>query len=363
MTFYSFVRCKPITSVRQLGAMSRHARRHDRSVVRPGAEPGAGLDFAGPSSADVRDYGALWRSSIALRGLALRKGAAIAAHLLVGVSPGWVAEAGDLHDPCNPRNVALLEAVVAWGEAWGGTGAVVAARLDLDEEGGAVVDLLLAPAREERHRSGVVRTVASLNKALAELTTATDETLSYGALQTSWAEFVQARLDPALERGERKLVTGRRHLPVAAFKQACDLLAAKRDAISRAQEEADAARAQAAEQVRAAQDRADALARREEALARREDALRQRARLLLARERGAQTGIAHLEKLDVRDGVLVGPAHLARELAPARELLIPIVSASKRRHACLDALEARLERVLTAAEYADLQASINTMRP
>lgn len=363
MTFYSFVRCKPIASVRQLGAMSRHARRHDRSVVRAGAEPGAGLDFAGPPSADIRDYGALWRSSIALRGLAVRKGAALAAHLLVGVSPGWVSEAGDLHDPRNPRNVALLEAVVAWCEVWGGTGSVVAARLDLDEEGGAVVDVLLAPAREERHRSGAVRTVVSLNKALAELAAATNEKLSYGALQTSWAAFAKARLDPVLQRGDRKVVTERRHLQVAAFKQACDLFAAERDAIRRARAEADAARAEAAEQARAAQARADAVARREEALARGEDALRKRARLLLARERGARTGIAHIEKLDIRDGVLVGPADLAQELAPAHELLTPIVSASKRRHARLDALAAKLERVLTAAEYEQVQASIGTMRP
>jgi hypothetical protein len=79
------------------------------------------------------------------------------------VSPEWVKAVGDLHDPDNPRNRALFDQAKAWAESWAGKGAVFGARLDLDEAGGAVVDLMISPVRTSRGKP-----VISTQKALVE---------------------------------------------------------------------------------------------------------------------------------------------------------------------------------------------------
>ena len=86
------------------------------------------------------------------------------------VSPEWVQQAGDLHDRDNPRNIALFEQAKAWAESWAGKGAVFGVRLDLDEKGGAVVDLMIAPVRESRGKP-----IISTQKPLNELKLATGE--------------------------------------------------------------------------------------------------------------------------------------------------------------------------------------------
>ncbi|OSP52880.1 hypothetical protein, partial [Pseudoruegeria sp. SK021] len=81
------------------------------------------------------------------------------------------------------------------------------ARLDLDEAGGAVVDLMISPVRESRGKP-----VISTQKALKELKEATGERNEYSALQTSWADWSRAHLDHRIERGTRKEITRRQHL-------------------------------------------------------------------------------------------------------------------------------------------------------
>ena len=80
------------------------------------------------------------------------------------VSPEWVQQAGDLHDRANPRYIALFDQAKAWAESWAGKGAVFGVRLDLDEKGGAVVDLMIAPVRDSRSKP-----VISTQKPLTEL--------------------------------------------------------------------------------------------------------------------------------------------------------------------------------------------------
>lgn len=116
-------------------------------------------------------------------------------------------KAGALHDPDNPHNRQLFDQAKAWAESWAGKGAVFASRLDLDEKGGAVVDLMIAPVRESRGKP-----VISTNKAMGEVKALTDERNEYSALQTSWADWCRDTLDPEIVRGTRKEITRRQHL-------------------------------------------------------------------------------------------------------------------------------------------------------
>ena len=123
------------------------------------------------------------------------------------VSPEWVEKAGDLHDPDNPHNRQLFDQAKAWAESWAGEGAVFGSRLDLDEKGGAVVDLMIAPVRTSRGKP-----VISTNKAMGEVKALTGERNEYSALQTSWADWCRDTLDAGIVRGTRKEITRRQHL-------------------------------------------------------------------------------------------------------------------------------------------------------
>ena len=196
--FKAAIRVNKITSIAQLRGASLHAQRHDetgKARVREGAVPGEGLAWS-KLDGNERDYLAAFKVHKAETGAGERKGAPIALQAICVVSPEWVSRAGDLHDPANPRNRQLHDEAKAWAESWAGDGAVFASRLDLDEKGGAVVDLMVSPVRESRGKP-----VISTNKALGELKGATGERNEYAALQTSWADWCGERLDAAIVRG------------------------------------------------------------------------------------------------------------------------------------------------------------------
>lgn len=206
--FKAAIRVNKITTLAQLRGATIHAERADetsRARLREGAEPGTGLAWSKAES--DRDYlGAFKAHKLELEARE-RKGAPLCLQALCVVSPEWVKDAGDLHDPQNPRNRALFDQAKQWAESWAGKGAVFGARLDLDEAGGAVVDLMISPVRESRGKP-----VISTQKALVELKAATGERNEYSALQTSWAEWSKAHLDEAIERGTRREITRREHL-------------------------------------------------------------------------------------------------------------------------------------------------------
>jgi len=208
----AYVRTKPITSAQYLSAQTKHGQRRDASSVprmREGATPGDGCDWPPqlrPTAEDPgRNYLAAHRDFVKAKGASLRKNAARGLHHLVGVSRSWIAETGEVHDPENPRNQELLTAAIDWANDWSG-GGVFAARLDLDENGAAVVDLFVAPIREQHHKSGRSKAVVSVNKALEELSMRWNgqKGRHYSALNSSWADYAKRYLDPRLERGKRK---------------------------------------------------------------------------------------------------------------------------------------------------------------
>lgn len=216
--FKSAIRVNKIKTVAQLRGASLHAQRRDetsRARIRDGAEAGEALAWS--KAEDDRDYLTAFKAHKIELGAGERKNAPLALQALCVVSPEWVQQTGDLHDRNNPRNIALFEQAKAWAESWAGEGSVFGARLDLDEKGGAVVDLMIAPVRDSRGKA-----VISTQKPLTELKTATDERNEFSALQTSWAEWCREHLDENITRGLRRELTAREHLSPETYGQIMD---------------------------------------------------------------------------------------------------------------------------------------------
>lgn len=206
--FKAAIRVNKIKSVSQLRGSARHAARLDETAkarIRPDAIAGEALAWS--KDEDDRDYVAAFKEHKLEFKAGERKGSPLCLQALCIVSPEWVKQAGDLHDRNNPANQQLFDQAKAWAESWAGEGAVFASRLDLDEEGGAVVDLMISPVRLSRNKP-----VISTQKALNEIKAATGERNEYAALQTSWADWCKQTLDPRIERGLRREITAREHL-------------------------------------------------------------------------------------------------------------------------------------------------------
>lgn len=253
---FAFTRSKSIKSIQYLTHQSRHARREDETSkprVRSDASPGASLSWSIDDSPRP-DYSASFRALKKLRNAGERKGAQIGIHILVGVSPEWIKETGDLHDPQNPRNRQLLDAAMTWANGWSDDGCY-AARLDLDETGGAVVDLFVAPTAEQAHKSGKSKRVVSVNKALEVLAIARTgkKGKHFSALNTDWAEYAKDTLDHRLERGRPKAETGAEHVGPDQYRTMMGQAQAARDAAVEAEKRAIATeRAAAAKLAEAA---------------------------------------------------------------------------------------------------------------
>lgn len=162
------------------------------------------------------------------------RGSPLGLHVLCVVSPEWCSAAGDLHDPGNDRNKRLFDAARAWGDKTFGPGAVVAARMDMDEAGGGVVDLVVVPVHEVKQR-GKVKNQISVNKAYEA---AFGGGRVFSKMQDSWAGFAKAHLDSAIERGKPKAETGRDHVHADIY----------RPIVQEAERQAEAIKRQAIEQ-------------------------------------------------------------------------------------------------------------------
>ena len=138
-----------------------------------------------------------FEAHMARAGARQRKGAPLALRLSCGVPEGL----GRTRDARGDRSAhppkPLPEQAADWAESWAGPGSVVLARTEgLD---GDKAELLVAPVRDSRGKP-----VVSTQKALTELVRQTREQTEYGALQTSWAGWCAAHVDPGIERGTRR---------------------------------------------------------------------------------------------------------------------------------------------------------------
>lgn len=231
------VLCRRMKTIQALTAASNHSRRIDANStirVRPDAKKGQGLSWTVLPKSDPnaprgfdesRDVVAAYKAHKALHGVKTDTGD-LGAHLILSVSAAWVAEVGGMHDRDNARNRLLIAEGIRWAEAAFGTKSVYHARLDLDEQGGGVVDVFVAPVRIDG-RSKKPR--ISMNKALHEIQARHGRRKSYEALQDSWADWCQAKLAPSIQRGTSKIITKAEHLEVEEYKEARRLAQVKID--------------------------------------------------------------------------------------------------------------------------------------
>lgn len=217
MTIFASVRVQKIKTMAQLVGANIHALREDKtsiSRIRDGAVPGECLAASISKEGDQRNVVEAFKAFKLETGAKERAGAPIALHLLCVVSPDWIKEAGDLHDRNNPRNVQLMQSATDWVETWAGKNSAINVRLDLDEEGGGVVDVFVTPTRESRGKS-----VISTSKAVKEVQAKHGDKYEYSSLQTDWAEYAKKHLDQRIERGRPVDETGREHVNADVFKE------------------------------------------------------------------------------------------------------------------------------------------------
>ncbi|MCA3633301.1 MAG: hypothetical protein INF16_10995 [Methylobacterium sp.] len=273
---YAFARCDRLKTLAQLRKAQKHADRVEdaRCVVRPGTNPSDDqVRWTLGQGDGAFDLVSGWRRA---KGSARERAKApICLHLILGVSPSWVVRAGNLHDRMNPANSALFKAARDFAEREIGT--VAALRLDLDEEGGGVVDVFVVPTfeRQRRLRKDGTRSPDSVleisaNKAFERLCQVTGEKSDYAALQSAWADHAQRNLDHRLKRGERKSKTNRRHLETPEFKE----LMRKTTELKKAAEAAQAILDQLPAERKALNDRQRSLELREAGLSRQEQRYR-----------------------------------------------------------------------------------------
>ncbi|MEO8684612.1 MAG: hypothetical protein ABI414_07185, partial [Devosia sp.] len=216
-------------TIQQIQAMSRHSLRMDGASLRrlrPDAKKGAALHWSsrlhdhGVKAEDfeaMRDVEAAFKAHKKRHAIGETANGGLGIHLMVNVTSSFITDRGKLHDPSNEANQALFAESMAFARSVFGENSLYAARMDLDETGGGVVDLFLTPAAIDGR--GKKLKIAT-SKFLTALRVKHGERMSYSALQTEWSDWCCNRLDPAFQRGQRKAVTRAEHLGVEEYRQA-----------------------------------------------------------------------------------------------------------------------------------------------
>lgn len=206
---FAAVRVAKIAGIRGMQSIEAHGKREDEASKKRVDAALTGQNLAWSCvEGDPLGVAAAFKKRKADTGAREYKNAPSGIHVLCVVSPEWIAGAGGIHDPKNPRNKALFEAARAWGNETFGAGSVVAARMDMDEAGGGVVDLVVVPVSTFKQR-GKDKTQVSVNKAYER---AFGGGRVYGKMQDSWSAYCQKHLAPSLKRGRKKAETQREHV-------------------------------------------------------------------------------------------------------------------------------------------------------
>ena len=224
---YAFARFVKVNDLAFLGAMERHAKREDSSALRVDKSRTADALLYSPYNDDKRGIVQAFKNMKRESGASERGKNAFGAHLLLCVSPDMIARHGDPHDPENPANQALFRCAIDYAEEKFGKGSVIHARLDVDEKGSGVVDVITIPVEEIKTCGGRKTALKCLiNKPLERLIAETGTPKVYGAgtraLQSSWHEYACQRLDHTLQRGRPVEETGREHVHHTVFADAAE---------------------------------------------------------------------------------------------------------------------------------------------
>ena len=231
---FAAVRVQKIMGLRGMQSIENHGRRLDPASAARVDRSRSKDNLAWSCVDDPLAVVDAFRHRKADTGAKEYRGSPLGLHVLCVVSPEWIAAAGDPHDPGNDRNKRLFQAARDWGDKTFGPGAVVAARMDMDEAGGGVVDLVIVPVHEVKQR-GKVKNQISVNKAYEA---AFGGGRVFSKMQDSWAGFAKAHLDSEIQRGRSKALTGREHVHADIY----------RPMVQEAQREAEAIKRRAVEQ-------------------------------------------------------------------------------------------------------------------
>jgi len=238
---FAAIRCKRLRSIAMLVAAEKHARREDQSCERRLLEgrhmfaDRTADNLAWSSTGDPLGIYDAFKSRKKEAGASERKGSALGLHLLAVISPELIREAGDLHDPDNPANKKIFEQARKWAESEFGAGSLIHARMDMDEKGGGVVDLVVVPVRDQTIR-GKTKSIISTRKALSEISERWGDKRSFSALQNSFADFAQKNIDPRIVRGIPKEISDALHHEPAVLRERDDEVS-ERERVSDRQEE------------------------------------------------------------------------------------------------------------------------------
>lgn len=213
---FASVRCKRLNSIAMIVAAEKHARREDESC-RNRLSEGKHMfhdktkdNLAWSPCGDPLAIYDSFKQRKKESGASERKGSALGLHLLAIVSPELIKESGDLHDPNNPVNQRIFEQSKAWAEQEFGAGSLIHARMDMDEKGGGVVDLVVVPVHEQTIR-GKTKNIISTRKALSQVSDRWGDKRSFSALQNSFADYAKHHIDDRIVRGVPKEISDALH--------------------------------------------------------------------------------------------------------------------------------------------------------
>jgi hypothetical protein len=238
---FAAIRCKRLRSIAMIVAAEKHARREDQSCERRLAE--GKYMFAGrtadnlawsPAGDPLAVYDA-FKQRKKEAGASERKGSALGLHLLAVISPELIKESGDLHDPDNPVNQRIFEQAKVWAEQEFGAGSLIHARMDMDEKGGGVVDLVVVPVHQQTIR-GKTKNIISTRKALADISERWGDYRSFSAMQNSFADFARKNIDERIVRGVPKEISDAMHYEPAVLRERDDEVS-EREQVAERQEE------------------------------------------------------------------------------------------------------------------------------
>lgn len=221
---FAAIRCKRLRSIAMIVAAEKHARREDQSCERRLAEgkymfaSRTADNLAWSSAGDPLAIYDAFKARKKEAGASERKGSALGLHLLAVVSPELIREAGDLHDPDNPVNQRVFEQAKTWAEQEFGEGSLIHARMDMDEKGGGVVDLVVVPVHQQTIR-GKTKNIISTRKALADVSDRWGDYRSFSALQNSFADFARKNIDERIVRGVPKEISDALHYEPAVLRE------------------------------------------------------------------------------------------------------------------------------------------------
>lgn len=238
---FAAIRCKRLRSIAMIVAAEKHARREDQSCKIRLAEgkhmftdrTADNLVWS-PTGDPLAIYDA-FKQRKKEAGASERKGSALGLHLLAVISPELIKEAGDLHDPDNPVNQRIFEQAKTWAEQEFGKGSLIHARMDMDEKGGGVVDLVVVPVHQQTIR-GKTKNIISTRKALSDISERWGDYRSFSALQNSFADFARKNIDDRIVRGVPKEISDALHYEPAVLRERDDEVS-ERERVSDRQEE------------------------------------------------------------------------------------------------------------------------------